>query len=245
MFLLEGLPAVLLGVVTYFFLDDGPGKATWLSEGEKQTLLKQLAEDSDGQGTGQTHESLRQAFLSARVWRLALVYFCLALGLYGVSFWLPQIVHDLKQGGLLVTGLLSAIPYLIAVLVMVGVAHSSDMSQERRWHIAFSTVMGGVGLVTLALVRGNAFLSIAALGLATSGILSGLSTFWTLPTAFLSGRAAAGGIALINSIGNLGGYFGPFILGWIKQTYGNLDAGLYLLAGILFLAGMLVVSASR
>ena len=240
LFLLEGLPAIGLGVVTYLFLDDGPESADWLSREEKQSLLTQLADDKASRGIGDPHESLRKTFISPRVWLLALIYFCLALGLYGVSFWLPQIIHDLNQGGLTLTGLLSAIPYAVAVFVMVAVARSSDATQERRWHIATSSIMGGLGLVMLVWVRGHPMLSIAALGLATSGILAALSTFWSLPTAFLSGRTAAGGIALINSIGNLGGYFGPFLLGWIKQTSGNLDAGLYVLASGLILAGMLV-----
>ncbi len=245
LFLLEGLPAIVLGVVTYVVLDDGPESATWLSGEEKQNLLKQLADDKASRGIGDPHESLRKIFVSPRVWLLALIYFCLALGLYGVSFWLPQIVHDLDQGGLTLTGLLSAIPYAVAVVAMVAVARSSDATQERRWHIATSSILGGLGLVMLVGVRGHPMLSIAALGMATSGILSALSTFWSLPTAFLSGRTAAGGIALINSIGNLGGYFGPFLLGWVKQTSGNLDIGLYVLASGLVLAGMLVASACR
>ncbi len=245
LFLLEGLPAVLLGVVTYFWLDDSPEKAAWLSSDEKYFLVQQLAYDCDHPQTNQTHETLKQAFTSRLVWLLALIYFCLALGLYGVSFWLPQIIHDLGQGGLIVTGLLSAVPYCLAILSMVIVARSSDAHQERRWHIASSAFIGSVGLVILVLFRGQAFMSIAALGIAASGILSALSTFWTLPTAILSGRAAAGGIALINSIGNLGGYFGPFLLGWVKQTSGNLDAGLYVLAVGLLLAGVLVARVSK
>jgi len=242
LFLLEGAPAVLLGFATHVFLDDGPAQAGWLAEGERQWLLRRLAEDQQGRDALQGHGSLRQALLSARVWLLALVYFCLALGLYGVSFWLPQIVNDLKQGGLVVTGWLSALPYLLAALVMVAVAHSSDRRHERRWHIAGSALLGGLGLVSLVLVRGSPTGSIAALGLATSGFLAALSIFWSLPTAFLSGRAAAGGIALINCVGSLGGYVGPVILGWVRQHTGSMDAGLYVLAGGMALAAALVAA---
>jgi len=240
LFLLEGLPAVLLGFAAYYFLDNGPAGAAWLNPAERRILLRRLAEEQDGRASGEGHESLRQAFLSVRVWRLALVYFCLALGLYGVSFWLPQIINDLKQGGLQTTGLLSAIPYAVAVPAMLAVGHSSDRRHERRLHIAASALLAGLGLLALALAQGSPSLSIAALSVAASGILAALATFWTLPTAFLSGRAAAGGIALINSIGNLGGYCGPVVLGWVRQTTGNLDAGLFVLCGGLALAALLV-----
>jgi len=245
LFLLEGAPAVLLGLVTYFYLDDGPAQAAWLDSDEKEILLRRLAEDRQGRGAALAHGSLRQTLLSPKVWLLAWVYFCLALGLYGVSFWLPQIVSDLKQGGLMVTGLLSALPYLLAALVMVAVAHHSDLRHERRMHIAASALMGGLGLVSLVLVRGAPVLSLAALGVATSGFLAALSIFWALPTAFLRGRGAAGGIALINCVGSLGGYFGPVILGWVRENLGTMDAGLYLLAGWQLLAAVLVMGLAK
>jgi MFS family permease len=244
LFLLEGAPAVVLGFVTYLFLDDGPAKSVWLNDREKQILLRRLSEDRAGQ-EGYGHGSLRQTLFSGRVWLLALSYFGLVLGLYGISFWLPQIVNDLKQGGLMVTGLLSALPYLLAAPVMVAVAHHSDLRHERRWHIAGSAVMGGLGLISLVLVRGSPSLSILALGVATSGILAALAIFWSLPTAFLHGRAAAMGIALINCIGSLGGYFGPVILGWVKQNTGDMDAGLYVLAVGQFSAALLVFDSGR
>jgi len=243
LFLLEGLPAVILGGVTYFFLDDGPQQAAWLTEKEREILLQRLAYEQEGEGNG--HHSLREMFACGRVWLLAGVYFCIVLGLYGISFWLPQLIHDLQQGGLLLTGLLSSIPYLIALPVMLAVAHRSDRHRERRWHLVASACLGAVGLLAVVWMRDQPHLSILALGLAASGILSTLSVFWALPAAFLSGRAAAGGIALINSVGNLGGYFGPVILGWVKQNTGNIDAGLYLLSGGMLLAGVLVVLMRR
>jgi len=245
LFLLEGAPAVLLGFITQAYLDDGPAQSAWLSEAERQLLLRRLAEDQRAGEAAHGHGTLRQALFSGRVWLLALVYFCLALGMYGISFWLPQIVNDLKQGGLMVTGWLSALPYLLAALAMVAVAHSSDLRHERRWHIAGSAVVGGLGLVSLVLLRGSPVGSIAALGVATSGFLAALSIFWSLPTAFLTGRAAAGGIALINCVGSLGGYFGPVILGWVRQNTGDMDAGLYVLSGGMGLAALLVAGMGR
>jgi len=238
-------PAVVLAFVTYFFLDDGPAQAVWLDGREKQLLLHRLREDQAGREGVHGHGLLRQALCSARVWLLALIYFCLVLGLYGVSFWLPQIVNDLKQGGLVATGLLSALPYLLAAPAMVAVARHSDLRHERRWHIVGSAAAGGAGLIFLVMARGLPVLSILALGVATSGIMAALSIFWSLPTAFLHGRAAAGGIALINCIGNLGGYFGPVILGWVKQHTGDVDVGLYVLACALCLAALLVLVSGK
>ena len=167
LFLLEGAPAVALGFVTYFFLDDGPAQAAWLDGSERQLLLHRLREDQAGREGKHGHGLLRQALCSARVWLLALIYFCLVLGLYGVSFWLPQIVNDLKQGGLVATGLLSALPYLLAAPAMVAVARHSDLRHERRWHIVGSAAAGGAGLVFLVMARGLPVLSILAWGVAT------------------------------------------------------------------------------
>ena len=243
LFLLEGAPAVALGFAAYVFHDDGPAQAAWLDGSERQLLLHRLRADQAGREG--SHGSLRQAVGSARVWLLALIYFCLVLGLYGVSFWLPQIVNDLKQGGLVATGLLSALPYLLAAPAMVAVARHSDLRHERRWHIVGSAAAGGAGLVVLVMARGLPVLSILALGVATSGIMAALAIFWSLPTAFLHGRAAAGGIALINCVGNLGGYVGPVILGWVRQHTGAVDVGLYGLACALGLAALLVLVTGK
>lgn len=241
LFLLEGLPAVVLGVVTYFYLDNGPQQAPWLDDEERQFLLTRLAENR----SVDSQASLPLALVSPQVWQLALAYFLAVLGLYGVSFWLPQIINDLKQGGLLATGLLSALPYSMALVVMLAISHSSDQRLERRWHIAASAGLGALGLLGLVWVRSSPWLSILALGIATSGILSVVSIFWAVPTALLSGRAAAGGIALINCVGNLGGYFGPTLLGWVRDGAGNMDAGLYLLAVGLLLMGLIILKSKK
>lgn len=241
LFLLEGLPAVLLGIATWFYLDDGPQQAAWLTDAEKSILSKRLAAQPQSSKTIE----LRGVFFNHAIWLYGLVYFCLALGLYGISFWLPQIIHDLEQGGILLTGFLSAIPYLMALPAMVKLGQHSDHCQERRWHIAGSCAVGALGLGGLAYAQTMPALAIFCLGLGASGVLGALSIFWTLPAARLSGLAAAAGIALINSLGNLGGYFGPVILGWVKHHTGNLDGGFYLLAAALVLAGTLVVSQER
>lgn len=245
LFLLEGAPAVLLGVASFFYLDDNPAKANWLTPEEKWILQRKLSEDQREREGSLHFHSFRQTAKSPLVWLLTGIYFLLVMGTYGVSFWLPQIVHDLKQGGFLLTGMLSAIPYVLATAAMVVVAHSSDARGERRWHIAGSGLTGAMGLIATAVYIDAPFLSIAGLSVASSGVLAALSVFWSLPTAFLSGRAAAGGIALINSIGGLGGYAGPSVLGWVKQSSGSLQSGLYVLSAMMALASLLVLASSK
>lgn len=242
LFVLEGAPAVLLGLVSLRVLDDGPRTARWLTGAERSQLLRDLAADQSLQAAGGTHQHFSRSLKNPRLWLLAIVYLLLATGIYGVSFWLPQIVHDLELGGIFLTGLISAIPYAFATLAMVGISQHSDRRQERRWHIAASAVAGGAGLALCAASLHSPLPALAGLTLATSGIFAALAIFWALPTAFLSGTAAAGGIALINSIAALGGYFGPSLLGWVKQTTGSVASGLFVIAGCLLLAAGLVVS---
>lgn len=244
LFLLEGLPAVLLGVAAFLYLDDSPDKALWLAPDERLSLLECLGRERS-KTEHQSYADFRQALVSLRVWCLVLIYFCLVLGFYGVSFWLPQIVQDLGRGGLVATGWLSAIPYAIAVFVMIVEGQHSDQCGERRWHIALCAWAAGLGLFALALVQAFPWWSIAALSVAMSGILAAMATFWSLPSTFLSGRAAAGGIAMVNCLGNLGGYAGPVLLGWVRETLGHLDFGLHILAAVMFLAGGVVLLCVR
>ena len=238
MFLLEGLPAIVLGMVVLLYLPNGPQDAAWLSPAERAWLSDRLRDDH--QEAGRPH-TLRAALASGRVWRLALLYFTLVIGLYGISFWLPQILRGLSTWSLFAVGAASAIPYCVAAAGMVLVGRHSDRTHERRWHVAGPALIGVVGFL-LAARAGNPLLSLAALSLAAFGIWSALGPFWAMPTSFLTGAAAAGGIAFINSLGNVGGFFGPYLLGIIKNASGSFEAGLDTLAAMLAASAVLALS---
>ncbi|OFA05494.1 MFS transporter [Duganella sp. HH101] len=238
LFLLEGLPSVLIGVWTLFYLDDGIRAAKWLSEDDKLQLQRAIAED----GQHQQRLPLAQVFRSGTVWLLALVYFLFVMGLYGVSFWLPQLIRNSGVKDVLDIGLLTAIPYSVAAVVMVLAARHSDRSGERRWHAAAAAVAGALGLVAATIYSDNTVLAMAALSVATAGILSTFPIFWSLPTALLGGTAAAAGIALINSVGNLAGFASPYLVGAIKDASGSTANGIYLLAASLVAGAVLVVT---
>ncbi len=237
LFLLEGLPSVLVGVWTLFYLDDGIRSAAWLTEQEKQLLERGI----DAEARAKAPLSLGQVFRSGTVWLLALVYFCFVMGLYGVSFWLPQLIKNTGVKDVFDIGLLAAIPYLVAAVVMVLVARHSDRTGERRWHTAWSAFAGGAGLIVSTIYFDNTVVAMAALCVATAGILSTLPLFWSLPTALLTGTAAAAGIALINSIGNLAGFASPYLVGVIKDATKSTATGMYLLAASLIVGGALVL----
>ncbi len=245
LFILEGAPAILMGIACLWFLDDGPATARWLTDDEKLAIRRDLEADRQARERAGHEQDFLRGLRRPQLWLLALVYMLLVTGIYGVSFWLPQIVHDLEQGGLLVTGWLSMIPYLCACAVMILVGRSSDLRDERRWHVAGSAVAGGMGLALCGLFLHAPVPAIAGLSLATAGIFAALATFWSLPTAFLSGTAAAGGIAWINAIGNLGGYLGPVMVGWARQISGSVESGLLAIAAGLLLAGVLLITLPR
>jgi MFS family permease len=181
----------------------------------------------------------------AKVWLMAGIYFCFVMGLYGVSFWLPTIIHNLGVENSAHVGWLTAIPYSVASITMILLGHSADKYRERRWHLAVPAVLGGLGLIFSALWADNTYWAMAALSLATAGIISILPLFWSLPTAILGGVAAAAGIALINSLGNLAGFLSPYWVGWLKDTTASTDAGLFMLAGFLFLGAALTLTTAK
>lgn len=239
LFLLEGIPSVLVGIWVLFYLDDGIRQAKWLAESEKLVLEKNIQADD----SGKKHMSLGQVFSSGKVWLLAAIYFAFIMGLYGVGFWLPQLIKNTGVKDLFNVGLLTAIPYGFAAVAMVLMGRHSDKTGERRWHTALMAIMGAVGLVLSAIYGHNTVVAMAALTIATAGILSTLPLFWTLPTGYLTGTAAAAGIAVINSIGNLAGFVSPFMVGAIKDATQSTAGGLYLIAGSLLVGALLVLLA--
>lgn len=240
LFLLEGLPSVLVGLLVLVYLRNGIADVGWLSEKEKRFLVSRL----EPAGKGTAKPPLRSMLAQPRLLLLSLVYFCTSMGLYGaVTFWLPQLVKNLGITNLLHVGLLTAVPNLCALPAMWLVGRSSDRTGERRWHFALCALCGAAGLVLSVLAGKNIVAAMAALSLATAGILSALPVFWSLGTARL-GAAAAAGIALVNSIGGLAGFTGPSIVGWIAQAAGGrLDWGIHLVAGFLALGAVMVLKA--
>jgi D-galactonate transporter len=241
LFLLEGIPSIVMGICVFFYLEDSIAGAKWLTKEEKQLLIDNIRRDESGRGD----HSLKQVFGNPKVWLMASIYFCSIMGLYGISFWLPQLIKSAGVKDVLDVGLLTMIPYGLAAVAMVVASRSSDRSGERRLHTSGAAFIGGLGLVLSGLFGNDIVLAMAALSLATMGILTSLPLFWTLPTAMLRGSAAAAGIALINALGNLAGFVSPFMVGSIKDATGSTTAGLYVLAGSLFLGGILVLLATR
>lgn len=238
MFLIEGIPSIVVGVVVLFLLDDRIAHAKWLSADEKQLLERNITTDN----AHKTEESVGRILLKGRVWLMSLIYFSFVLSLYGISFWLPTII---KQTGItdpLKIGVLSAIPWAFAAVLMVIIARHADRTGERRWHIAIPALLGAVGLVLSVVWRDDVALAMAALTLATIGIMSTLPSFWSLPTAFLAGTGAAAGIALINSLGNLAGFAAPFAVGWLKDLTSTTNSGMYMLAASMVVGAALTLS---
>ena len=243
LFLLEGIPSVIVGLLVFVLLPNGPKQARWLTTQESDAILARLAEDEAAKKDLVQRHSFMDAFRDGRVWALAVVYFCGVVCFYAVNFWMPTIIQELgiDKHDYLKVGLLSMIPWGLAAIAMVVWAAHSDRTGERRWHAAGGLLMGIVGLIGLALVGHDPVTSIIALSLVTVGILSWVATFWSLPTSFLSGTAAAAGIAWINSVGNLGGHFGPDLIGRIRMaTGGSSQAAFYTLAAVA-LVGVLII----
>jgi ACS family tartrate transporter-like MFS transporter len=240
LFLLEGLPSVVLGLLVLRWLTDRPEQACWLSPAERTWLAERMHQDQ-AMHAGRRHHLLGQALLSPCVWLLALVYFLLVTGVYGVTFWLPRIVEGLYGLRPLEVGLVSAVPYLVAAVGMVWIGDHSDHRRERRWHVALSAFGGAVGLA-LSAVLDAPVPALAALSVGAVAIWGALAPFWAMPAAALRGTAAAGGIALINAVGNLGGFVGPYLIGYLRELSGDARLPLVALAVALVGCGVLVLA---
>jgi len=241
LFLLEALPSLVAGVVTFFYLVDRIADAKWLNPEEKAVLERSLASEA---GNIEVH-NVSGAFKNSRVWVLCACYFGIVMGLYGISFWLPTLIKASGVSGAFDIGLLTMIPYGAAAIAMVLIGRSSDRNKERRWHVAVPAIIGAVGLVTSTFVPHQTGLAVVALSIATAGIFGALCQFWSIPPAFLGGAAAACGIALINSVGNLAGFVSPYLVGWIKDATKSTDIGLYCVAISLLAAAAIVLTVPK
>ena len=245
LFVLEGLPAVVLGVMALRWLDDRPEDAGWLRTEERAWLSATLAEESRRKRATPGRPSRAAAvFLHGPTLLLALSKLCVLLAFFGITLWLPQIIHAFSGASRLETGLLTALPYACAAVGSVVAGHSSDRSGERGLHIALPAFVGALGFGAAALTS-NPYLAMAALCVAATGLWISNTVFWTLPTAILAGTPAAAGLALINSVGNFGGFFGAILTGWVRAHTGSFALALAALGCFLALSGVLVLLVAR
>lgn len=222
LFLIEGVPSIILGVTCLWVLTDKIADAAWLSPEEKRYLLSQLESENQHKST----HSFAAALASPRLWLLASICFCVALGNPGLAFWMPTLVKEAGVQSLGMVGWLTAIPYLSATVVMILVGRSAGARRERRHHLAVPMPIGAAGLIAAAHMP-NLPLTMVALVVATAGLTTALPMFWPLPSAILGGTAMAGGLALLNSAGALAGFVGPFGIGWLKTNTAYPTLALY------------------
>ncbi|HYA40797.1 MAG TPA: MFS transporter, partial [Syntrophobacteraceae bacterium] len=238
LFVLEALPAVIIGIFVFFYLDDGIRGAKWLSEDEKRILERNI----EAEAQEKQRHSLREAFRSGMVWLMSFIYFCLLTGMYGVTFWMPTIIKATGVKSVLNVGLLTAIPFAAGMVCMILISRRSDRVQERRWHCAVPAAISCIALIFSAIYGKDTSVAVVLLSFAMAGSLAALPVFWILPTAILGGTAAAAGIAIVNSIGNLSGFLGNYLVGWLTTLTHSTNAGLYVLATAAFLGAALVIA---
>ncbi|HUU25933.1 MAG TPA: MFS transporter [Methyloceanibacter sp.] len=238
LFIIEGVPAILLGIAALFVLTDRPAQARWLTGDERQALATTLAAEAETtKAIG--YADIGAALTRPRVLALGMLYFLMVIGLYGIGFWMPQVIEGFGLDPLQV-GFLTAIPYLFAAIAMVAWGRHSDRTGERRWHIALPLLLAACAFAWSA-YSGPLVPTMVALTIATLGFYSAFGPFWSLPTALLTGAGAAAGIALVNSMGNAAGFAGPYIVGVLKQATGSFSAALLFLAAALALGGLMAL----
>ena len=245
MILITGIPAIALGVMCYFYLTDKPDQAKWLTDEERTLLVRDL---SDEEGTYVQHK-LRGVLLNGKVWLLGLGYFGLVFGLYAIGFFLPTIIKGFQQTfgvkySVIEIGLLTAVPYGFAVVFTILWSMHSRRTNDIAGHVAISALMGAAGIL-IAVWAPSSLITLIGISIAAMGLCSGIPLSFGLPTKFLTGVGAAAGLALINTIGNLGGFGGPFIFGWFRDLTGTTSAGLYVIAGLCVLSAILAWRTQR
>ncbi|HKC48815.1 MAG TPA: MFS transporter [Gemmatimonadales bacterium] len=241
LFLLEALPSLVLGAAVLAYLDNGIDEARWLTVEEQAYLARRVAEDQQDVSS----HALRDGLTNPRVWVLAAIYFCLIAGLYGAGFWLPTLIARTGVQSPLEIGILTVLPNAAGAIAMVAISRRSDAARERRWHLVTPALIGAAGWLLTVLFGANSAVAVAGMTLAMAGVTTSLSQFWCLPTALLASAAAATGIALINSIGNLAGFVSPLAIGWISDRTGSTDMGVYTLAGVMCIGSLLVLTIPK
>jgi MFS family permease len=235
LFLIEGIPSILVGVWVIFYLNSSIHESKWLTDAEQALLARNL----DAEEKHKAEHRLIDAFKSGKIYALCVIYFTLTIGIYGIAFWLPTMINAFGVKGYLNVGLLSAIPYGVTVVGMLLLSRHSDRTGERRLHYVLNVSAGALGLALSGAFASNPMLSIIFLSIGTLGVIGSMAVFWPIPSAFLTGTAAAAGIGIVNSVGNLGGYVGPNVPIWVKAIASDPSAALYAIA-ILLLFGAAV-----
>ena len=243
MFLMEGVPAILLGVTVLWILSDTPNEAGWLKGDERAWLLQRLASEQQAASMVK-NGSLWSVLISPRIWMLSLVYFGVSTTMYGVTLWLPSVIRSLSGLNYAMTGVAAMIPFVVTAIVMVLVGAHSDRTHERRWHVALAAFIGAAFLI-VAGYAGAPVLVVAGIGLGMAGAEAMVGPFWAMATSRMEGISAAAGIAVINSIANLGGYFGPDIIGKFRTLNGGFRGGLLAIAAVLTLSGAIALVVGR
>lgn len=249
MFLGVAIPAIVVGIIAWFYLKDRPADAKWLTDDEKTWLTAALQHERTETESNQKHVSIKHAFSSGRVWMLSFIYFGFIYGLYALAFFLPTIIEGFQTAAgtefdVVQKGLITAIPYLPAAIALYFWSKDATKRGLKTWHIVIPAVVGGVS-IPVALFAGSPALTIAVIAITAMAIFSALPNFWTLPTQFLTGAAAAAGIALINTVGNLAGFSAPIITGAAADLTGGFEVPMFIVGGFMMISAVLMVLLSR
>lgn len=240
-FIIAGIPAVVVGLLVLFFLPESPQKAKWLSDSERTWLVNTLAEEAQAKERLGV-STIKSSFRNARIWYLSVLYFMMVVGFWGITFWLPQIVQSEFEGiSNFEASALSAIPWLMAIVALIFVSASSDKRNERRWHAAIPLLIAAIALIVAVNVS-NPWVALIGIGIAAAGQRSATPVFWNLPAGLVTGVGAAAALALINSVGNLGGFFGPYILGFFADLTGSNNGGLIFFAVCFCIAAIMLIA---
>lgn len=238
MFVIEAIPTVIVGLLVLAVLKDSVQEANWLTQDEKNLVKQELAQDNQHK---EGHASVKEFIADKRLWLLAGIYFCVVMGQYAITFWLPTLIRNSGISDNWHIGLLTSLPYMCAIVVMILAGRSGDHFQERRWHLIIPMCAGAIALTFATLFASNLTLSLICLCIAASGVLTASSLFWMLPTNFLGGVSAAAGIAAVNSFANLAGFCSPYLIGWVTTNTGSNAIGMFLITAVLIFGASLVL----
>ena len=239
LFLIETVPSLVLGIATLFYLEDRVAGARWLDSAEKRLIATLIEGEQKG---NEELSQVRHAFTTGRVWLLGLIYFSVASGIYIVSFWLPTIIKQTGVTDPFTIGLLTAVPYSVAIVAMLLTCGHADRVRERRWHTVLPCLVTALGLVVTAFSNGSTLTALVGMTLAAAGASTAQAAFWALPASFLAGAAAAAGIALVNALGNIGGFASTYLVGWMTDLTHSTSSSLMLFAGFLVVGGLLILT---